>query len=724
MRRTALLAAITGPMLAAAQTAEPVAVPRVEIVSDTSAERRADTAGRQIVNRAELLRHGDTRLVDALQRVPGVSTETRGQSSELKLGGLGAGYTQVMLNGEPLARGVDLDSIALDSIERVEIIRGSTVQSSQAIAGSINLITRRPTAVATRDYKLNAASQWGRVQASASVNLAGSQGGTSWGLGLVASNDHLLWPATFVQERRDGVADVLAQRQSTDKHERDNTQAISLNPRWAWKREDQASGLWQISTDHSLRYAVSSGGVRDQREALLGPAPAQQASDLALNYKRLFWRGRLQALHRDSDGAQYEARLNVTHSSRDQDSRLLGYDFTPRLVQDAVVTGLAVDQSVVFNLNHQRPLGESHRLDMGLEWERALRSEDRVQTEQNLPGGLPPLDLDERYDAHVQRAALYLQDDWTLSKATSAQLGVRLEQLETLSEGNVFDGVRQSHQLVGPVLRLSTRPAGALGTFKIGLSRGFKLPTPRDVMPRRYVPIEVSPTAPAQSGNPDLRPERAWSLDGSWQRPLAALGGELVLSASLRRIDDVILDRLVYQPAIVNAPWLLQRFNGGGAWTAGVELELKGQAKHSLVPGAPLRWQASLALARSRLDDVVAARPALAGQAPWEVKFNLTQAFTPAWTAQLGAEARGAALADQPTGRRIETLARRSLSAGVNWQPRPRQTWRLSVAQLAATDAVDVKTVRTVQTGGPVSYQAREAWHSQAVWRLGFESGF
>jgi hypothetical protein len=29
-----------------------------------------------------------------------------------------------------------------------------------------------------------------------------------------------------------------------------------------------------------------------------------------------------------------------------------------------------------------------------------------------------------------------------------------------------------------------------------------------------------------------------------------------------------------------------------------------------------------------------------------------------------------------------------------------------------------------VQTGGPVSYQAREAWHSHAVWRLGFESGF
>ena len=101
---------------------------------------------------------GKSILVDALQRVPGVTAETRGQATELKLGGLGAGYTQVLLNGEPLPRGVSLDSIALDSIERVEITRGSTVQSSQAIAGSINFITRRPSVPVTRSLSLSAAS--------------------------------------------------------------------------------------------------------------------------------------------------------------------------------------------------------------------------------------------------------------------------------------------------------------------------------------------------------------------------------------------------------------------------------------------------------------------------------------------------------------------------------------------------------------------------------------
>lgn len=715
------LALIAAPGPASAQSPDPAATQRIEIRSDAAAQRRADVAGRQVVAREELLRHGDARLVDALQRVPGLSVETRGANTELKLGGLGAGYTQILLNGEPLPRGVTLDSIALDSIERVEIVRGATVQSSQAIAGSINLVTRRVASVVTRDTRLTLASQWGRPQVSAALNLGGSTGRATWGLGTVLSREHQLWPATFVQEQRDGSEATLTRRSLTHKREHDNTDAISLNPRLAWKHEDPLSGTWQLSTDHSLRHARSSGGVQDRREAQLGLPPAQQSSDMALNYRRVFWRGRAQAQHRGTGGEQFEARLNVTHSSRDQQARAQGFDFSAQPVQDTRVDGLAVDQSVVLNLNHQRPLGAAHRLDLGAEWEQARRREDRVQVELPLPGGLPPENLDERYDAKVRRWALYLQDDWSLSEATALQLGLRLEQLDTVSEGNVFDRVQQTHHLVGPVLRGSTQVSKTLGSFKLGLSRGFRLPTPRDVMPRRYVPIEVSPTAPAQSGNPDLKPERAWSLDGSWHKPWAAVTGELVLSASLRRIDDVILDRLIYQPEVLTAPWLLQRFNGGGAWTAGLELELKGQTSHGWIAGAPLRWQASLALARSRLLDVDAERPALAGQAPWEFKLNLTQKFSPAWSGQFGWEARAADRADLPSARRIENLGRRSLSAGLTWQPRPRETWRVSAAQIGATDDVSLRSVSTGPVSGPVSYLAREAWHREVVWRLSME---
>jgi outer membrane receptor for ferrienterochelin and colicin len=704
-----------------ALAAEPEAPQRVEIRANADAERRADLAGRQVVGRDELLRHGDTRLADALARVPGVSVDGRGSATALKLGGLGDGRTLLLINGEPAPQGFSLDSLALDSLERVEIVRGATVQTAQAIAGTINLVTRRTATVAARDLKLSLASQWGRPQATLTLNLGDKLGAATWGLGLVASSERQHWPATIVQQRLDADTGEITQRTRTDKVEQDHTDALAVNPRWSWAHTGDDGSQWQLSTDHSLRYGQSRGGVYDRRTPLDGPPPAQQRSDMALNYDRLFWRGRVQAQHQTADGARTEARLNLTHSRREQDSRLLGVDFEPRLVQDSAVVGTATDQSAVLNLRHQRPIGQAHRLDLGLEWEHARRGEDRVQTEQALPGGRPPENLDERYDADVQRQALYVQDDWSLGAGGEAQLGLRLERLNTDSAGNVFDRVQQTHRLVGPVARWSYTPSADAGTFKLGLSRGFRLPTPRDVMPRRYVPVEVSATAPAFTGNPQLQPERAWSLDTSWQRKLAAVKGQFVASAALRRIDDVILDRLIVQPDVTSAPWLLQRFNAGRAWAASLELEANGQTVTPLVAAAPLRWQASLALHHSRLQDVAGPQPALAGQAPWQLKLDLTQALSPTLSAQLGLRAQGRAVADQPSERRIATRARHSLDASLSWQPQPRHLWRLSASPLVASDAVDDKSVRVIESGRPVLYRASEAWQRGVLWRIGYE---
>lgn len=720
-----LVPTLTGAAPVWAQNPAPAPPPqRVEVRVDPGSERRHDVAGRQVVGRAELLRHGDTQLTDALQRLPGVTVARSGPSVELRLSGLGDGRTLVLLNGEPMPRGVPLDNISLDSLERVEIVHGASVETAQAIAGTINLVTRRPAAKASRDMRLSLASEWGLPQAFATLNLGDAGDQASWGLGLTLSSERRRWPATDVLTRSDAATGAVTQRTRTHKREFDHSDAITLDPRLAWKRGDTAGGLWQLSTDHSLRLAQARGGVVDRRSPLQGPLPAQQASDMALNYQRLFWRGRVQVQHQATDGAKTEARLNITYARRDQQARALGYDFDERLVQDATVDGQAEDESMVLGLNHQRPLGQQHRLNLGAEWEQARRKEDRIQTEQDLPGGLPPDNLDERFDASVQRRAVYLQDEWAPEETTAMQFGVRMEQLETVSSGNIFDRVRQRHRLVGPVLRASWRPGNGPGTLKIGVSRGFKLPAPRDVMPRRYVPIAVSPTAPAQSGNPDLRPERAWSLDASWHDKLAAVGGEVVLSASLRRIDDVMLDRLIAQPAVLNAPWLLQRFNAGRAWSAGLTLELRGQLHHAALAKAPMRWSASGSLARSRLSDVSALHPALPGQAPWEAKLSLTQPLPRAWTAQVGLDARGASLADLPSLRRVEHRARHSLNASLGWQARPGQTWRFSVAQLAASDDVTLRTVEVSESGGAALYTAREAWHRDTVWRFGLESTF
>ena len=94
------------------------------------------------------------RIPSVLQQVPGLHIDEmggRGGISSLYLRGADPNFTLIMLDGIPLndstnQRGgsVDLSTIPIDQIERVEIVRGplSAYYGSEAMAGAINLITQ------------------------------------------------------------------------------------------------------------------------------------------------------------------------------------------------------------------------------------------------------------------------------------------------------------------------------------------------------------------------------------------------------------------------------------------------------------------------------------------------------------------------------------------------------------------------------------------------------
>ncbi|MCQ6458418.1 TonB-dependent receptor plug domain-containing protein, partial [Vibrio parahaemolyticus] len=90
---------------------------------------------------------------DVLKRVPGISVRgVQGKGGQVRMRGLGSGYTQVMLNGERAPPGFSLDSIAPELIERIEVARAATADAStQAIAGSINIILKRKVDMSRRD---------------------------------------------------------------------------------------------------------------------------------------------------------------------------------------------------------------------------------------------------------------------------------------------------------------------------------------------------------------------------------------------------------------------------------------------------------------------------------------------------------------------------------------------------------------------------------------------
>src|SRR5258706_4936776 len=79
----------------------PKKLEKIEVTGPSEVEERRDsTAAKIIVNRDEILRFGDTTVLDVMKRLPGVTVGgAGGRGSDIRMRGLGGGYTQILLNG-------------------------------------------------------------------------------------------------------------------------------------------------------------------------------------------------------------------------------------------------------------------------------------------------------------------------------------------------------------------------------------------------------------------------------------------------------------------------------------------------------------------------------------------------------------------------------------------------------------------------------------------------
>lgn len=132
--------------------------------------RRDDTASKIVLDAEEIRKYGDTNIYDVLKRAPGV-TVTGG--NVLRMRGLGAGYTQILVNGDRPPPGFSLDTLTPDQIERIEIVKAASAEySMQAIAGTINIILRKLVVKPQRDARI----AFNRTPQNRGMNLGGTWG--------------------------------------------------------------------------------------------------------------------------------------------------------------------------------------------------------------------------------------------------------------------------------------------------------------------------------------------------------------------------------------------------------------------------------------------------------------------------------------------------------------------------------------------------------------------
>ncbi|MCK6426443.1 MAG: TonB-dependent receptor [Burkholderiaceae bacterium] len=718
----------------AAAAASAATLERVEIAadrpSDTEARRRA-SAARIVVGRDEIERQGDSSVADILKRLPGVTLGGRpGRGGEVRMRGLGSGYTQILINGERAPAGFSLDQLSPDLIERIELLRAPTAETgARAVAGTIDIILREDVkkrlntvkvALGHQDGGLQPGLSWSRAEQiepfgySLSANLSGGRRDSR-------SQTHtrrLFTPAG-------SEATALQVDQQALSRSQESRQHGSLGGRLQWRL---GPGEQLALQPFAMVSSADTGSLTERSAApdtLLAAQPYSRSDSEAT-----FALGRLngQWQSRWGGGLRSELRGGVSQSRWEGDTRQLDGP-SADTAQASRSHSRVDDRWWTLGAKLNRSLAGGHALAAGLEAELGRRDQ---RSDEEGSGAADS--LADTLNARTERTALWLQDEWDLDAHWSLHGGLRWEQIATHSDWDLGT-VRHRSRVTSPLLHAVWRPVeGGRDQLRASLTRSWRAPSLQNLVARRSIsrstPTDQTneATRPDRIGNPALRPELATGLDLAYERYLAD-GGLLSIGLFHRRIADLIRPVTTLQTVDwASAPrWVSQPRNLGNARSSGVELEAKYALKALLGADAPrVDLRHNLALFRSRVDGIPGPDNRLDQQ--------------PDWTANLGADWRlrgwpltlGASLNLTPRTTVLQTSsetgsqasrqdARRVLDAYALWTFVPGAKLRLSAANLLARDFDTESSVLGLDASGRTLTTSDSRERSTTHWRLELE---
>lgn len=658
--------ALTACSLAVAQIASDGSLPgknkfdTVEVLSKQPSDgelRRRSLVAKKIFGRDELDRFGDANLADVLSNLPGVQI-VNGLPA---MSGMDPKYTKILFNGDPAPPGVMMDQISPSLIERVEITRGQVAnQSGQSIGGTINIVFKDRPQQSQANLRYGAAYQNERPTPFLTYTVSGKSGDLAFNIPIsvqelrqtyqVHSGKH------FIESN--GVGSVGYQ----ERHWFYGLQAASVNPSITYTIDDDqkvTAALFAQVAGRDLLHQY-------ERRIIVGNPVLDddfQSGTLARTAKLdLGWTRNL------GDAQRLEAKASVT-------GVFAGACWVTYRPAEPISEACNEKRTGVSRLSgsYQQLIDDRHAVTLGFD----INTRKETQWERSFYKGTlsNPLGAARDFVGRVDNNAAYIQDEWQLTPAFGANLGLRAESISLSTEApaelasnlNTVSSTSNTHFIINPIIHAIYRPGKQ--AFRASLSRGFKAPdvwqlglTPglriKDVLSKN------SSITPDTNGNNQLRPEIATGLDVSYETPMGS--GTFAVAAFYRDVDDIItnvtsLQNVYYSPT---PRWVSQPINFAHGKSYGVEFELKGPASailpETIAPKKPLNLRLSANLYGSQIDDLPGPNNRFESQYPWTVTLGFDYKHSDAWSF-------GASYFASPSFTRLVSTSEQNKQSDLRW---------------------------------------------------------
>jgi iron complex outermembrane receptor protein len=596
------------PVQAAPPSGEKLDPVEVKATRDVTAERRFSTAAKIVIGRDEIEAFGDMTLADVMKRLPSVTIAGRpGRGGQIRMRGMGNGYTQILIDGERIPRGFSIDQLSPDMVERIEIYRAPTAETgARAIAGTINIILREPLRQSGNDVRAGATEERGRVQPNLSWtrnDVLGEHGTYNVTLSAMRSIPRT---DTDTETRYTDVATGLPSlAQSLHQIQHDERESLHLSSRVQWDlgRGDQISlqPFLSITEGHT-----QVDGLLDQPFGYM-PAPYADSESKGESRSAL---ARLVTgfKKRLGDATRVEVRLNVGTFKSNSDTIIDEFDADAAPVLNQRATTTIDDRSWSLNAKLFHTVNEAHALTSGLEAEGVNRTENALTLVDGVPS-VPGFGGDVA--ASTLRLAAFAQDEWNISPAWAANAGLRWESIRTKSE-SIGDPVRNDSVVLTPLLHAVWRfDEPARDQVRWSVTRSYRAPTLQNLIAVPTLstlypaPGPNTASSPDRAGNPALRPEIASGVDMAFEHYLSK-SGVVSLSVFRRDIKDLIRNVV----SLETVPWaVVPRYvsrpqNIGDATTEGVEFDAKFDLSELMANAPPLTVRTNLSVYGSNVSGV------------------------------------------------------------------------------------------------------------------------